>query len=410
VLDAGVDGWKLDFGESYITGATVQTSAGVRPHQEYSEAYYRDFLDYGRQRRGDDFVTMVRPWDESYQFPGRFFARREHAPVAWVGDNRRDWLGLEDALDHIFRSALAGYVVLGSDVGGYLDRDDRNLATEVPFDPVNFARWTAVGALSPFMQLHGRGNFTPWTVPDRAEEITGIYRYYSKLHHALVPYLYALSEEAWAGGPPIVRPTQSMVNWPHNYTYALGPSIFVAPILDGTNRRNITIPDGAWYSWWNQDAPSFAGGRVLEDQEYANLQQIPIWIRSGAILPLNLEDGALGFGTASGRGALTIVVYPDTTRTSFTLHEGATPSTVTALRGLDSATLSVGPTTTPVLLRVRFDPGARLVTVDGVRVTRHATREAFDAAAEGYFVEPSLRWTWVRLSPATAPRAVAIAL
>ncbi|MBK8691720.1 MAG: glycoside hydrolase family 31 protein [Deltaproteobacteria bacterium] len=410
VLDAGIDGWKLDFGESYVTGNTVSTAAGDRPHQEYSEAYYRDFLSYGVQRRGREFVTMVRPWDESYQFPGRFFARREHSPVAWVGDNRRDWIGLEDALDHIFRSAAAGYVMLGSDVGGYLDRDDRNLMTEVPFDPVNFARWTAVGAMSPFMQLHGRGNFTPWTVPERATEIAEIYRYYSKLHHALVPYLYALAEEAYAGGPPIVRPFGDMVNWPHNYTYRLGPAFLVAPILDATGRRNISIPNGAWYSWWNQDAPSFAGGRVIEDQDYSNIHQIPIWVRSGAIIPLNLEDATLGFGNASGRGALTILIYPDTNPSSFNLHEADTPSPVTAVRGLDSATLSIGPVTTPVLLRVRFDPGARRVSVDNARVSQHATREAFDAATEGFWVEPSMRWVWVKLGPSTATRPVRIGL
>ena len=410
VLDAGIDGWKLDFGESYVTGSTVQTAAGDRPHQEYSEAYYRDYLAYGVQRRGPEFVTMVRPWDASYQFPGRFFARREHAPVAWVGDNRRDWIGLEDALDHIFRSASAGYVMLGSDVGGYLDRDDRNLMTEVPFDPVNFARWTAVGALSPFMQLHGRGNFTPWTVPDRATEITDIYRYYSKLHHALVPYLYALAEEAYAGGPPIVRPSGDMANWQHNYTYRLGSAFLVAPILDATGRRGVTIPEGAWYNWWNQDSPSFSGGRLIEDLDYTDLSRIPLWVRSGAIIPMNIEDSALGFGNAASRGSLTILIYPDTTRTTFNLHEGATPSPVTALRGLDSVTLPIGPVTTPVLLRVRFDPGARVVSVDSLRASRRETREEFDAASDGFWVEPSLRWVWVKLAPSTTTRPVRIGL
>src|SRR6187401_1694408 len=100
------------------------TDAGETTRQAYSEAYYADFHAYGVARRGDQFVTMVRPWDESYGFPGRFYARPDDAPVAWVGDNRRDWVGLADALDHLFRSADAGYVAIGSDVGGYLDRDD----------------------------------------------------------------------------------------------------------------------------------------------------------------------------------------------------------------------------------------------------------------------------------------------
>ena len=111
LLEMGISGWKLDFGESYIQTTTISTDAGVMSHQAYSEEYYRDFFAYGVNKRGaEEFVTMVRPYDKSYHFEGRFFARPEHAPVTWVGDNRRDWVGLIDALDHMFRSADAGYV------------------------------------------------------------------------------------------------------------------------------------------------------------------------------------------------------------------------------------------------------------------------------------------------------------
>ena len=52
-----IDGWKLDFGESYIPSDPVDTAIGERPLQEYSELYYRDFLAYfpGYQyhRRGE---------------------------------------------------------------------------------------------------------------------------------------------------------------------------------------------------------------------------------------------------------------------------------------------------------------------------------------------------------------------
>src|SRR6185436_19768841 len=179
-------------------------------------------------RGREDFVTMVRPYDKSYTFEGRFFAKKEHAPVGWVGDNRRDYVGLEDALDHIFRSARAGYVVLGSDIGGYLDRDDRDLQMLVPFDVEVFARWTAVSAMMPFMELHGRANNTPWTVPDRADETVAMYRAWSERHHELVPFFYSLAEEAYAGGETIIRPIQE-IGGEHDYRYMLGEAYLVAP-------------------------------------------------------------------------------------------------------------------------------------------------------------------------------------
>ncbi len=212
LLAMGINGWKLDFGDSYVRSDPVQTEQGPVSHQDYSEAYYRDFYAYGASKNGTgEFLTMVRPWDESYDFPGRFYARKENAPVAWVGDQRRDWFGLSDALDEMFRSAEAGYVVLGSDVGGYLDFDDKDpLGDKIPFDVNVFLRWTAVGAMSPLMQLHGRANVTPWSVPGCvgacADDVTATYRYWAKLHHELVPFFYSLAQEAYAHGGTIIHP------------------------------------------------------------------------------------------------------------------------------------------------------------------------------------------------------------
>jgi alpha-D-xyloside xylohydrolase len=165
---------------------------------------------------------MVRPYDRSYGFEGRFYARPEHAPVSWVGDNRRDDIGLADALDHVFRSARAGYAVVGSDIGGYLDRDDLDLTgDEIPADTLVFARWTALGALNPFMQLHGRANLTPWTVIDHVDETVALYRYWSTLHDDLVPFWYSTSRIAEAGGPNVMRPLGTEATWDGDYRYLL---------------------------------------------------------------------------------------------------------------------------------------------------------------------------------------------
>src|SRR5687767_12903375 len=55
VLDLGIDGWKLDFGEQYVTDRPIRTDKGPIDLQAYGEAYYRDFYEYGRARRGADF-------------------------------------------------------------------------------------------------------------------------------------------------------------------------------------------------------------------------------------------------------------------------------------------------------------------------------------------------------------------
>src|SRR5262245_46640845 len=78
------------------------------------------------------------------------------------------------------------------------------------------------------MQLHGRANITPWTVPQVMDQITNLYRYWSKLHHELVPFFYSLAEEAYAGGQGIVRPIGDEKAWPGDYRYALGDAFLEA--------------------------------------------------------------------------------------------------------------------------------------------------------------------------------------
>ncbi|MDP3276789.1 MAG: glycoside hydrolase family 31 protein [Deltaproteobacteria bacterium] len=384
VLDMGIAGWKLDFGETYVRTETVRTAIGEIPHQRYSEEYYRDFLAYGVSRRGrEEFLTMVRPYDKSYEFPGRFFARPEHTPVGWVGDNRRDWIGLKDALDHVFRSARAGYVVLGSDIGGYLDRNDENLLEPpIPFDSVNFARWTAVSAFMPFFQLHGRANITPWTVPERTAEVVQSYAYYARLHHALVPFFFSLAQEAYAmRTTPTIRPVGELADWTDDYRFGVGDAFFVAPLLDGTGRRNVTLPTGAaWLDWWSPSAAAIAPGSTVTFSETTTIDRIPVYLRDGAIVPMNIEYDGLGVGNQRHRGATT-VLFASASRealtTRFALHnDGAGQiANVAFVRDNSTLTLSAQNLTGPVIVALR---GAPMFSPMGFATS--ATRAEFDSA------------------------------
>ncbi|MEW5852126.1 MAG: TIM-barrel domain-containing protein [Myxococcota bacterium] len=392
LLEMGLAGWKLDFGEDYITTSTIRTAQGEVTHQEYSEAYYRDYLEYGVFRRGvEEFVTMVRPYDKSYQFPGRFYARPEHAPVAWVGDNRRDYVGLEDALDHIFRSAAAGYVVVGSDIGGYLDVDDSNVAGDrIPFSQEVFARWTAVGALTPFMQLHGRANITPWTVPERVEETVTLYRYWSVLHHELVPFFYSLAEEAYAGGPNLLRPVGDLAQWAGDYRFQLGDAFLVAPILDATGRRDVALPDGAeWVDWWTGE--SHPGGTTVADYDATDRARLPLFIRAGAIVPMDISSDVTGLGNASHAGHLTVLVHPAAASSTFTLHDEDGATTVLNALGGSPVRVTLSRAVKPVYLRIRASAPSS-VTAGGTALTQVADKSALDALASGWNVAGNDVW------------------
>lgn len=416
LLDLGLDGWKLDFGEQYITDDPIETHAGPVSRQAYSEEYYRDFWAYGVSRRGREFLTMVRPWDQSYQFEGRFYARPEHAPVAWVGDNQRDWEGLADALDHIFRSAAAGYTVVGSDVGGYLDRDEVDLERDLPFDSLVFARWTALGALTPFMQLHGRGNLAPWTVPDHADETVALYRYWATLHHELVPFFYSLAREAQPRGEAMLHPVGEAAGWPGDYRFLVGEALLVAPLLDATGRRDVELPDaGPWYDWWDPAAAPIDGPTVLRDLDATDRARIPLFVRAGAILPMTIEGDATGLGDATHAGALTVLVWPRAGGSRFVLHDedAGEPVAIEAdAAGADGtrAVVRLARVASDVLLRVRVDGGAAGgVALDGAPVPELADRRAVALGTRAAWApDPASASVWVRVPARSGEAVVAV--
>lgn len=362
LLDLGVAGFKLDFGEQYLP-ETIQTAIGEVSRQEYSEAYYRDFWEYGVSTVGEDeFVTMVRPYDESYGFDPRFYARPEHAPVGWVGDQFRNEAGIRDALDHIFRSAEKNYVTLGGDIGGYLDN---NIGQDIAFDRTLFHRWVALSAFFPLFQLHGRANLAPWTIDGDDEFFTAesvfIYRYYATLHHVMVPYWYSLAEAGHEDKQAILHPVGTEEVWPDDYRFIVGDAFFVAPLLDGDESltpenpvlplgRSVVLPEHTntetdantntatrWYDWWHLTNPSIAGGTTI-DATFDTFWKIPVFVKSGAILPLNLDQDVFSVDFGIGiqnetKDAYTVLVVADAQASSFVLRED---------RGLDDdAALSI---------------------------------------------------------------------
>ncbi len=362
-----IDGYKLDFGEMHIDPQPMQTAAGVKDINAYSQAYYREMLAFGRSRKAD-FVTMVRPWDASYQFAGRFFARPQDAPVAWVGDNRRDWVGLVDAFDHIFRSLDAGYPVVGSDIGGYLDRDDQDLTVKIPFDAQVFARWLAVGALGPFMQLHGRANLTPWTFPDHEAELLSAYRYWAQWHHQLAPMLFSVvrRSQVQVGAPLVMRPVPAQADWVGDWRYELGEAWLVAPLTDATDKRLVTLPAGRqWLDWWTPGQAPVAGGSTVAVDFVGDLLRTPLYLDACSVQPF--VDGTPLTGLAPD-GLLPhdgwLVTAAALGQRAFRL-EGPQPVTATLQVANGAATLKLEQRPRPTVVAIRTPAAVSGITIDG---------------------------------------------
>jgi len=79
--------------------------------------------------------------------------------------------------------------------------------------------------------------------------------------------------------------------WKIEDTYMVG-DLLVAPIIaEGETGRNVYLPEGMWYNFWD-------GSKIMGAQEIyvdAPYQRIPLFVREGAILTLNLgKSGKVG--------------------------------------------------------------------------------------------------------------------
>jgi alpha-glucosidase (family GH31 glycosyl hydrolase) len=198
--------------------------------------------------------------------------------MLWGGDQASDFWSLRALLTSLLTSAASGFSNLSHDVGGYLGR---RLAERC--EPELLVRWAQLGALSPLMQAHGRFQQEAWTYD---EHILELYREAVLLHERLVPYIRAAAATAARTGLPVMRPLclvdpADPEGWEIPDSYMLGPSLWVAPVLDeGATERRAYLPRGRWIDWWTGER--LEGGRWIEAE--APLERIPIWVRAGSLL------------------------------------------------------------------------------------------------------------------------------
>jgi alpha-glucosidase (family GH31 glycosyl hydrolase) len=373
----GIDGWKVDSPEGNLPDL-VQTAAGWKTNREYGDAYYRAFYEYVAQRDRDAIIT-ARPYDS-----GTVYAPIDANPAGWVGDQEPDWgaRGIEEALDNILASAELGFSMLGSDIGGYRpgERYDRL-----------FVRWTQLGALSPLMENGGRGEHRPWRID---EEIVPTYRYYAKLHQQLVPYLYGLGVEAHLGGEPIIRdPDRELLQ------YRLGDDLFVAPIVTREDRRRVELPgDSRWFDYWDDHEPIPAGSSL---QQEAGLERIPLFVRAGAIIPMEVVDDVTGHGGEASADALTLLLYPDGLTRRVLRPDAGRSLTVESKREWGGVTIRIGESREPLVLRIKepVRPSAFAVEMGGSSEGLTETRSLakLEQVAAGWTHDPERGYLWVRL-------------
>ncbi len=304
----GVYGWKVDQGEATFAdslslteefryqaqnginyGDSIMTSLGRISMLEFKHAYYDHMFDYATSHNPAG-MTMARP----YSHQAGFAASINKVSIGWSGDFAGDYDGLKLQIDNIYRSANAGYGALACEVGGFYH--ERSTKTQ-------FIRYAQFGTMAACMVNGGaNGAFTnhlPWYHDD---ETTDIYRYYVTLHYQLSPYIFSTIVDAHLHGGSMLK-NISMEQQSHT----IGENIFMKAITSDTNLVTFNLPqEGKWIDFWTDI--EYTGGSEIT-KEYA-LAESPLFIKSGAIIPLEITNDVTGIGDQSFAGKTTMLIYP----------------------------------------------------------------------------------------------------
>jgi len=315
VFDWGIDGWKLDGAATLFWGQIGplplfyrQTYGGWITTRTYMDLYYREEYLHGLSQN-PEFVTLARSIDRPYIHP-EGFAPIDAAPVTWVGDQRHSWKstgnsnpadaetsdlvmdgveGIEMAIENILTAARLGYNVIGSDVAGFSGKT-------IP--PRLYIRWAQFSAFCGLFLNGGHGERALW---NRSQQELEIIRKFSWLHTELIPYMYSYIVSGHHGGDVLQRPVSG------RYQYLFGDFLLVAPIYEDSPTRSVEIPEGRWYYFFK---PEESVQGPVEITRKFPLDEFPVYIKEGAIIPLQVTRSYTGFGDAGSADFLTILIYP----------------------------------------------------------------------------------------------------
>ncbi len=398
VLRDNFDGWMEDFGEwvndtdRFAAGVTGRKMANLNPL-----FYHRITYEIARKAKPD-----VVPFDRSGYAGSQGYTR-----VIWGGDQFPNWTqdyGLPSVVRAGITAGMSGFAVWGPDIAG------NGYSTEL------WTRWVEFGALTPVMRNHlwnkPYGAVDLWHDPQTIDT----FRLYAGLHVSLFPYFYTYAHEAAKNGLPIIRDLLlEFPNDPKTYDagdeYMLGDKILVAPVLkQGASSRSLYLPGGSWVNFWTGQISQ--GNRQVTVP--APLEQIPILVRSGSIIPFispetqtlaqDLPDHKLRELTNN----LIWRVFPASvpSHDSFTLYDGTS-----AIARQDAAETSVQVENSPSVRRYEVVMTAtnkpRKVTVSGESLSALNAEEYRDHK-NGWRINANDRTLHVRFSGTNFKLSVAM--
>lgn len=215
-------------------------------------------------------------------FPGM----QRYSTATWSGDVGHDWETLRRQIVGGLGMTVSGFPWWTYDAGGFFRPGEKQYID--PNYHECFLRWLQTSVFLPLMRVHGyMSNTEFWNYGTR---MTDLARKSLDTRYSLFPYIYSETANISFKGGTMMRPlvmdyASDTLAISQKYEYMFGPSLLVAPVVE-ENRDiwDVYFPEnkGGWYDFWTGEFITQKGWKQIP----ITLEQIPVFVKAGAILPL----------------------------------------------------------------------------------------------------------------------------
>ncbi len=313
-FDEGADFIKLD-----------RTSA-----IEVCKSMFELIQEFGKETKGRGFILSHTGGQESPEY--------KKYPTKWTDDTRSDWT-VENPLvkfdnwvpNVALKENIAMYTdpgkkssdipFLTNDLGGFDMGKTTQPEEELYIRWMQFSMMNAITEV--FAQPENPTANMAWHYGKRADSL---FKVYAHLRMQLFPYIYSHAHLARIAGKHIIGKIPS-----HLYQYTLGDELLVAPLYEkGALTKEVYLPEGNWVNYWT--------GVALQGNKMhtvaAPIEQIPMFVKSGAIIPMREYAASIEKGNNS---TLTLSVFPGADGAFFLIEDDGSSNAY--LKGGYAATL-----------------------------------------------------------------------
>ena len=308
---AGVDAWWMDAAEPNVRDCTpmwyrkaLSGPTALGTSTEYFNAYSTVNADaiYNGQRS-----VWKGKKDEPRVFlltRSGFAGEQRFSTATWSGDIGTRWEDMRAQMTAGLNYSISGIPFWGMDQGGFCV-ENRYVAAQQLYDRTKVenedlkewrelqTRWNQFGTFIPLFRSHGQWPLREiWNIAPDEHPAYKSFVYYDKLRYRLMPYLYSMAGWAHFKDYTLMRPLVMDFNGDKEVEnignqWMFGPALMACPVgYYKARNRSVYFPEQTgWYNLYTSEFIEGGQNLIVE----APYEQIPVFVREGAIIPFGPE-------------------------------------------------------------------------------------------------------------------------